>query len=374
MTAIRRNNAVLSLVCLSIIILILFFGLWPFNLNPPNEVFWLKEGPGVRINGPGYLFSLQDLSQDFPDRNISLELWICPAKKPNTRLPQIFSLWDGTLPDLFLIGQWKDSLILRARSLSPKAVRGYRERGSSHALIKDRKIFLTLTSFPAGTTVYQNGEQVKEFPGYPLLENRPVGKGAFILGNSSIGKSYWEGRIYGLALYKRGLSNQEVLQNYSCWSRRDYQTLKSLSGLEGLYTFDERIGDWAFNLAGDSASLYKPVFFHPLQKVILEWPSKEYLKRLRFYQDMSVNVLGFIPLGFFLALWLFRFTRLSSSAALALTFLFGTLISLGIELGQVYLPIRDSSASDLIFNCLGTLIGIGLLHIILKRNYLGSIL
>ena len=181
-----------------------------------------------------------------------MELWLRPAAKPNTRLPQIFSFWDGILPDLFQIGQWKDSLILRTRSLHSKAARGYRERGSGHTLIKDQKIFLTLTSSPAGTRLYQNGEQVKEFPGYPLLKDMPPGGGAFVLGNSSIGKSYWEGRIYGLALYNRVLSNQEVLENYSCWSRRDYQTLKSPSGLVALYTFYEGKGDWAANLARNS--------------------------------------------------------------------------------------------------------------------------
>ena len=172
-TVTRRNKNVLNFICLSIILVILLFGLWPFNLNPPNEVFWLGEGPGVRINGPGHLFSLQALSRDFPDRNISLELWLCPAAKPNNRLPQIFSLWDRTLSDIFLIGQWKDSLILRTRSLHSNAAKGYRERGSGHALIKDQKVFLTLTSSPEDTRLYHNGIQVKVFPGYPLLEVLP---------------------------------------------------------------------------------------------------------------------------------------------------------------------------------------------------------
>jgi hypothetical protein len=195
MTVIKKNKAVFSLVCLTIIILILLFGLWPFNLNLPNEVFWLKEEPGVRINGPGHLYSKGELLNQFSGRHISLELWLCPATKPNNRVPQIFSLWDGTLPDLFLIGQWKDSLVLRTRSLHSKAARGYRERGSGQTLIKDQKVFLTMTSSPEGTRLYHNGSQEKDFPGYPLLGFVPAGKGAFILGNSSIGKSYWEGRI-----------------------------------------------------------------------------------------------------------------------------------------------------------------------------------
>ena len=186
-----------------------------------------------------------------------MELWLRPAAKPNNRLPQIFSLWDGTLPDLFLIGQWKDSLVLRTRSLHSKAARGYRERGSGHTLIKDQKIFLTLTSSPEGTRLYQNGKQVKEFPGYPLLEDVPPGKGAFILGNSSIGKSYWEGRIYGLALYNRVLSNQEVIKIIPVGCRGTYQKLKSTSGLIGLYTFGEGKGERINNLAADLNLAFK---------------------------------------------------------------------------------------------------------------------
>lgn len=288
-------------------------------------------------------------------------------------MPQIASFWDGKQPDLLQIGQWKDSLILRTRSQHPKVARGYRERGSGHTLIKDQKVFLTLTSSPEITKLYQNGTRVKEFPGYPLMEVVPAGRGAFILGNSSVGKSYWEGRIYGLALYNRVLPNQEVLQNYSYWNNEDYHKLKSSSGLIGLYAFNEGQGDRIKNLAPNSSSLLKPPYFHPLHKVVLEWPSRDYLKRLGFYQDMALNVIGFIPFGFFLALWLLLFTRLSSSVSYGLTFLIGTLMSLCIELSQVYLPTRDSSASDLIFNSLGTLIGIGILHLVKRKNIFWSI-
>lgn len=331
--------------------------MWPFNLNPANHVFWLKSEPGVRFSGSGHLYSTGSLSGFFSDRQISLECWLRPAAEPNNRLPHILSFWDGRRQEVFLLGQWKDSPAIRVRTSRPDVPRGYRERGKTQTLIKNRTVFLTLTSSPEGTTLHVDGALAKEFPGFPLLEDRPAGRIVLVLGNSAIGKSYWAGDLLGLALYNRVLSPREIRENHSRWVKRDYQTLKSGPGLIGLYPFNEGKGEWARNWISEAHPLHLPAFFHPLQKVILEWPTKEQLKRWSFYQDVAVNILGFIPLGFFLTLWLLRVTRLPAAGAGALVLLLGILISLGIEITQVYFPTRDSSASDLVFNILGTLIG-----------------
>jgi len=357
------NNRFLNLACLSILILLVVFGLWPFNLNPFNQVFWLKDEPGVRFSGPGHLYSAGSLSDFFSGRLISLECWLRPAAEPNNRLPHILSLWDGRRREVFLIGQWKDSPAIRVRTSRPDVPRGYRERGQGQVLVKNRTVFVTLTSSPEGTTLYLDGARVKEFPGFPLLEDGPTGPGFLVLGNSAIGKSYWGGDLLGLGLYNRVLPDREVRENHSRWIRRDYPALKNGPGLIGLYPFTEGRGDSVPNLAGGAPPLLKPAVFHPLQKVILEWPTKVQLKRWSFYQDVAVNILGFVPLGFFFALRLLRFTRLPLSGAGAVVLLLGALLSLGIELTQVYLPTRDSSASDLIFNIFGTLVGIVILRL-----------
>ena len=357
------NKKALSFICWSIFIIIAFFGLWPFNLNPFNQVSWLKDGPGVRFSGPGHLYSAGSLSDFFSGRHISLECWLRPAAEPNNRLPHILSFWDGRWQEVFLVGQWKDSPAIRVRTSRPDVPRRYRERGQGQVLVKNRMVFITLTSTPGGSILYLNGDKVKEFPGFPLLEDGPAGPSVLVLGNSAIGKSYWEGDLLGLALYNRGLSGEEVRENHSRWVQRDYGSLKTGQGLIGLYPFNEGKGEQIGNLASDSYPLLKPAVFHPLQKVILEWPRKEQLKRWGFYQDVGVNILGFIPLGFFFGLWLLRFTRLPAPGAGAATLFLGALLSLGIELTQVYLPTRDSSAGDLVFNILGTLVGIMLLRL-----------
>jgi VanZ family protein len=348
----------LPLICLTVLVIILVAGLWPFNPNPANQVHWMPATPGVHINSPGFLYSHDDIMSLFSTGGISLELWLSPAEEPNNRLPYLLSLWDGKRQEVFLLGQWKDGLAIRVRSRNPKAMRGYRERGCSAILGKGKEVLLTLTSSPEGTVVFLQGKRVKDIPGFYLFEDRTERQGRIIVGNSGDGRHSWEGRIKGLALYNQALSPEEAARHFVGWQGRDLHKLKSAPGLVALYPFTEGRGPWVADFTGKTAPFYKPEFFHPLQKVILEWPGKESLQRIGFYEDMAVNILGFIPLGFFLALWLVNFTRLTPACILFLTFLCGSLLSLAIELSQVFLPGRDSSASDFVFNIVGTIIGI----------------
>lgn len=71
--------------------------------------------------------------------------------------------------------------------------------------------------------------------------------------------------------------------------------------------------------------------------------------------DRISNVLLYLPLGFCLFLWLnSRFNR-RSAAGIAL--LLGSLLSLVVEIAQVYVSIRVPSFTDLTLNALGTLMG-----------------
>ena len=72
--------------------------------------------------------------------------------------------------------------------------------------------------------------------------------------------------------------------------------------------------------------------------------------------DRISNVLLYLPLGFCLFLWLeLRWRRaLSMIAATAL----GTLLSLSIEVAQVYISARVPSLADVALNALGTLLGV----------------
>ncbi|WP_294254016.1 VanZ family protein [uncultured Comamonas sp.] len=80
--------------------------------------------------------------------------------------------------------------------------------------------------------------------------------------------------------------------------------------------------------------------------------------------DVNTNIVGYAPLGFFLALALMRSGQ--PRLAVPLAFLVGTLLSLSMEFLQIYLPRRVPSNLDLALNAGGTLIG-ALLAALLER-------
>ena len=77
--------------------------------------------------------------------------------------------------------------------------------------------------------------------------------------------------------------------------------------------------------------------------------------RIASRADMFENVLGYIPLGVLLALRLGLST--SRGVAVTVTLLAGALLSLSLEMIQVFVPSRDSSATDLLMNTIGTFVG-----------------
>ncbi|MBL8268199.1 VanZ family protein [Steroidobacter sp.] len=71
--------------------------------------------------------------------------------------------------------------------------------------------------------------------------------------------------------------------------------------------------------------------------------------------DRISNVLLYLPLGFCLYLWLNE--RLQRGLSVTLATLLGSLLSLGIEVAQVYVSSRVPSLTDLVLNAGGTLLG-----------------
>ena len=80
--------------------------------------------------------------------------------------------------------------------------------------------------------------------------------------------------------------------------------------------------------------------------------------------DVNTNIVGYGPLGFFLALALMRSGR--PRAAVPVAALAGALLSLSMEFLQIYLPRRVPSNLDFVLNAAGTLIG-ALLALLLEK-------
>ena len=132
--------------------------------------------------------------------------------------------------------------------------------------------------------------------------------------------------------------------------------LKRDRTLLALYSFEKRSGRIIDNDIGSRPELYIPRIFSIPRKKMLALPWEEPSSGLDYVESIFINIVGFVPFGFFLfGYW--TWNRDCNRAAPA-TILLGALISLTIEILQAFIPTRLSGVTDIITNTLGTCIGV----------------
>jgi VanZ family protein len=72
-----------------------------------------------------------------------------------------------------------------------------------------------------------------------------------------------------------------------------------------------------------------------------------------YFPDVVENILGFVPLGYLMMIYILSIDRLQKKHIAILNIIICIGISLLIELSQYYIPGRESSLSDIFFNGLG---------------------
>ena len=361
-------------LCLAILLIILVAGLWPFNFLAGNKVAWLPDQDGVHFYGQGIIASTEPLNNKqkllFPDKSITLEIRLRPLLVTGN-LPHILTLYDGHTPDIFFVGQWKSHLIIRSRTDNPtmrKKGKTYGEIGLNNALPKDQDCFLTITSGAGGTAIYLNGKFMRSYANHHMLAGITESPVRLILGNSPTGESYWNGNLMGLAIYNRVLSSDQVFKNYEAWTGKAPLPISADDGCLGIYPFNERTGTKVHNEINAIDTLTIPEIFKPVQRKILSPFLQGYQLNLSSVQDITTNILGFIPFGFFFSALLLKITRLRRLPAYLLIAILGTGLSFAIELIQAYLPTRDSSLTDVFMNSAGTILGVAIYQSLSKTG------
>jgi glycopeptide antibiotics resistance protein len=127
------------------------------------------------------------------------------------------------------------------------------------------------------------------------------------------------------------------------------------------------------NVVNPDETLTIPETFKPVRRKLLVPPWPDFQWNWSFVQDMTVNLLGFIPAGFFFAALLLRATRQKRLTVYVITAILGAGLSLFIELTQAWLPTRDSSLTDMVCNAAGTILGIAIYHVLqFRREFRGG--
>ncbi len=353
------STGTLGAICLAIILGMLFVGLWPLNYIPKNQVTWVEAGNGISFKGRGHAFSTESTTwprEDYSGGPITLEIVLKPERTYFRGIPHILSLCDRSGREVVYFGQWKNHLIVRLMEDSRWVERVKREIESGDVLIPGKPVHITLVLVKDRAVLFTEGKLVKEFIGFDLTQlmaERSVQ--SVVFGNSSTGDSPWRGKILSFSVFDKALDSTTIRDRYQKWEsgaaiNTDDEIIR--------YRFHKNSERTIRNYVGKDWDLIIPESLIPLRREFLSLPPRQFLKKKSFFKDALINLVGFTPLGFFLAVFFGTSANSKRLRTLAISVLLGGLLSLFIEVNQVFLISRSSSVADLIMNTFGTAVGV----------------
>jgi VanZ like family len=324
-------------------------GLWPFHA-PKNGITWLPQG-GVKFGRHGVLRTTAAFQpvNSADNSACTLEIWLQPRNSREAGTILAFYEPAHYTVLLALRQSLGDLMIGRGDPDHPLHLRHNRVYVDDVLSGMD-PVFITITSGSSGTSVYSDAVLVKYIPNLKFSVHDFAGQ--MIIGNGPSSVDSWSGTIKGLALYAYGFSNDEVKQHFSDWAvhnaTHDQQAVAK-------YTFDEKSGTVVHNVVDSATNLAIPARFSVPNKPFLERPWDEFHPGWSYWEDIAVNVCGFVPLGFFFCALFDSSHKLGRPALRAIAL--GFAVSLTIEVLQAFLPTRDSGMTDLFTNTFGTALG-----------------
>ena len=346
------RKRVLVLICAAVLCGILIAGLVPFQ-RPRNGVTWLGNENGLRfgINGTVLSSGTFQVAAGQDDASCSLEIWLEPGLVNGSNTLLSFSTPENPLQ--LSLRRYRASLELK------REISGAQHRsemiGIENVFHQNKPVFITITSGAKKTSVYIDGALAQSFPRFRFGKDCA---GELVIGTSPIGNDSSPGKILGLAIYQRELEPAEVFEHYGSWTSKGRPNLSGNEQATAVYPFNERAGNIVHNALSSGVDLFVPKRFSLLHQPFLEPFWKEFQPTASYWGDILINIIGFIPLGFFFfAYW--STTRPIKHAALT-TVVLGFATSLTIEVLQSYLPTRFSGTTDLITNTFGTFVGVRL--------------
>lgn len=359
------NKKSVFILFFSYVIIILSFGLWPFNFFSENRIEWDATAKGLLINKTpggsshhGIIYSIDNFeisrSENNPGGKLSIEIILEPFLNQNDQLHSILSFYDKSEIEPITIAQWHSALIIHNRIQNSRGKISINKIGVDSVLVENKKKIFTITSGSNGTKIYVDGVVAESNPKLLLFDKDKKKFGQLLIGASKNGKRQWSGKFEGLAIYDIVLSDEMVYKNYLNWNEQNYNNLITTNLPVAIYFVNEQQGRWIFNNIGPHHHLFIPSSFKIIQKKFFVC---DFLKTSYHFSDIILNILGFMPLGLLFMSYLYNST-FSCRFQWLITLVFCIGISVIIEAFQAYLPSRNSSLQDLILNSIGSLSGL----------------
>jgi VanZ family protein len=300
----------------------------------------------------GSIFSAGDFKADSASNTgCALEVWLEPAVTEDFTTTLAFSTESNPLQ--FRLRQLEDSLSVSRNTLNEKHAIHNDRIWVQHVFREHQPLLITLSSGPNGTAVYLNGKLRQNYPGFKLSDRDFTGR--LVFGDSPLGHETWGGDLRGLAIYPHEISADRVKNDDDVWSSGAEFPADAAASATALYLFREGSGRVTRSSVASAPDLVIPAKFESMRPVLLKPFWEEYNGNWEYWADLLVNILAFVPFGFLFCGYLTVGRSVKRPLWLALAA--GFLVSLTIELGQYYLPMRNSGTTDLITNTTGAVLG-----------------
>ena len=363
----------LLLLTAAMLLLILYSGLHFKGSSTANDVTWLGDQNGIRFDRQGiaYAKTIAPSFNRMAHGNIpfSIELAIKSLEASDDgRFRFLLLLHGGDDTEQLVVGQWRSWLVIMNGDDYDATRR--RARIAVNALLPEKEHFVTITSGEDGTAIFIDGQLTERKGDLRLKIPVATKQMQLVLGNSIYGRHPWAGEIYGLAYYDRVMSEPDISDHFQLWSRKRTFAFTQPQNPAGLYLFNEGIGDRVGDHAEGKHDLAIPENMAILTKEFLAAPFGNEKYNVSHFQDMAINIAGFIPMGFLLGALLWQANYRDVIKQLLLVMLACGSISLMIELAQAWIPSRSSQMLDLILNTLGA--GTGVICHSVYRNYFAA--
>lgn len=359
-------RALLGGVCVFILAGILVAGLWPFNPRPANKVKWLSEENGLEFSRDGIVFTEEPFHiWASPAEQVSLDVWLQPATDDTA---PILCFYKRKPREEFRLLQYGDTLLLQIKHGPDLAALEI-----EHVLHPRQSTFITIALDPQQTAVYVNGTLAKTSSHFIVMPWDLSGQ--FVAGTQPFDYDSWAGQLRALAIYHQELTASHARARYQSWvsGKASANPAPDLHNALALYRFDEHHGKRVHNAAALGPNLVIPDAFSILEKKFLEPPWSSAALDWAYFQDIAINIAGFVPLGFFVCAFLNSGQRPRRLSAPLAAIAIGIAGSLTIEILQFSLPTRDSSLTDVITNTLGTVMGVALYRLKFTQAVLAKV-
>jgi VanZ like family len=358
---------IIQILCVCVVCIVLVAGLWPFHA-PKNNVSWIAGENGLHFERYGTAVTSNPFHPGGSngESSCSLEIWLVPGPSRKGTILAFGDAGDSRV-SLSLLQVGDDLAIVRYLVDAQGNVT--RPWLTIESVFRGGPVFMTVTSGRAGTLVYIDGLLAKASSEFGLERKDLFGR--LVLATSTTNNS-WTGNVLGLAIYSKELSDEQVSRHFHSWASAQGPALAASEAPEALYLFNERAGKVAHNEHDPDTNLIIPAHYLVLRNPLLQAPWGNYRGRWSaahyrgYWQDVGINVVGFMPVGFCFVAYFSSVKRWQRPVALAV--FLGFILSLTIEVLQALLPTRDSGMTDVITNTAGTALGTMLYRCSLIRH------